>query len=270
MGDMYEKLEKLKAQLEGYARVAVAFSGGVDSAFLLKVAKDVLTGNCIAVTVRSGLFPQTEFMEASGFCSDIGVRQEVVEGDAIFSDEFISNPPDRCYICKRSFFSSILSVASSHGITTVCEGSNIDDLGDYRPGLKAISELGIKSPLRDCGFTKSEIRLLSAEFALPTSNKPSMACLASRIPYGERITGKKLAMVEEAENFLRGLGFRQSRVRIHGDTARIEIEPECFDRLMHDRDKTIKAFKDIGFAYVSLDLCGYRTGSMNEVLQTVR
>ena len=270
MNDIYDKLKNLKERLQGYQKAAVAFSGGVDSTFLLKVAKDVLGDRCVAITVRSKLFPQKEFAEAAKFCIDIGVRQEVVDGDAVFSDEFTSNTPDRCYVCKRSFFSSVLSVVSAEGITTVCEGSNIDDLGDYRPGLRAISELGIKSPLRDCGLTKREIRILSAEFGLPTTDKPSMACLASRIPYGETITRKKLEMVEQAENLLREMGFRQLRVRIHGEMARIEVDPEYFDSVIKNREKILQSFKDIGFSYISLDLHGYRTGSMNEILSIPR
>lgn len=264
MDVMHGKMERLKALLNDYGSVAVAFSGGVDSAFLLKVAHDALGERCVAVTVRSGVFPAREFLEAAAFCEREGVRQLVVDGDVFRIDGFAANPVDRCYLCKRSLFGMMLNATSAEGMSVVCEGSNVDDMGDYRPGLRAVSELGIQSPLRACGLGKREIRALSAELGLPTSDKPSFACLASRFPYGETITEAKLGMVERAEDFLRDAGFGQVRVRIHGDMARIEVEPGSFEDVLGMRERIAAELKGFGFSYVALDLQGYRTGSMNE------
>lgn len=264
MDKMHEKLERLKMLIEGYGGVAVAFSGGVDSTFLLKVAHDVLGGKCIALTVHSRLFPKRELDEAAAFCLKEGVRQLAIEVDGLLIDGIADNPPERCYICKRGLFGSMLNAAAAEGMAVVCEGSNTDDLGDYRPGLKAIAELGIQSPLRDCGLSKCEIRSLSAELGLPTADKPSLACLASRIPYGENITLEKLGMIEQAEDFLRDRGFRQVRVRVHGSAVRIETEPDSFALAMEMRGRIVEALKGFGFSHVALDLQGYRTGSMNE------
>ena len=266
MDDMHGKLKRLEALLNEYGSVAVAFSGGVDSAFLLKVAHDVLGERCVAVTVRSCVFPNREFLEAIAFCEKEGVRQLVVDGDVFRIDGFAANPADRCYLCKRSILGLMVNAASAEGMSVLCEGSNVDDTGDYRPGLKAVSELGVQSPLRACGLRKREIRVLSEELGLPTSGKPSFACLASRFPYGERITEAKLGMVERAEDFLRDAGFGQVRVRIHGDMARIEVEPESFAAVLDMRERIAAALKGFGFSYVALDLQGYRTGSMNETI----
>lgn len=258
------KLDRLKALLAGYGNAAVAFSGGVDSTFLLRVAHDVLGDRCVAVTVRSSLFPERELSEAAGFCAKEGVRQIMVDADGIFIDGIAHNPPDRCYICKRGLFGLMLNAAAAEGMSVVCEGSNTDDTGDYRPGLKAVAELGIQSPLRGCGLSKREIRALSAELGLPTADKPSFACLASRIPYGEKIIPEKLGMVERAEDFLRDAGFRQVRVRVHGDVARIEVGPDRLADALGMRERIVPVLKGFGFRYVSLDLQGYRTGSLNE------
>ena len=264
MDDMHGKMERLKTLLNGYGSVAVAFSGGVDSTFLLKVAHDVLEGRCVAVTVRSCVFPKREFLEAATFCEKEGVRQLVIDGDVFRIDGFAANPIERCYLCKRGILELMMTAASAEGVSVVCEGSNVDDMGDYRPGLKAVSELDIQSPLRACGLRKRDIRVLSEELGLPTSGKPSFACLASRFPYGEKITEARLGMVEHAEDFLRDAGFGQVRVRIHGDMARIEVAPECLADVLAMRERIAAELKGFGFSYVALDLQGYRTGSMNE------
>lgn len=263
---LLEKYNKLKQDLTFYKRVSVGFSSGVDSTFLLFAAKEALGENVIAVTGESESFPKREYMEASEFCKKYGIRQIIVYPGELKIEEYVKNPPNRCYICKKTLFTKIIEVSKENDVYTVLEGSNLDDMGDYRPGLQAIKELGVKSPLRENGFTKAEIRELSDYFNLPTSDKPAYACLASRFPYGENITAEKLSMVDKAEQCLIDMGYKQVRVRIHGDIARIELMPEDFESFMKKevREKVNMELKKIGFSYVSLDLQGYRTGSMNE------
>ncbi len=268
MDPIHEKKQKLENYLRELGSLAVAFSSGVDSTFLLKVAKDVLGDKAIAVTAKSCSFPGRELDEATAFCEKEGIRQIVIESEELDIDGFRQNPKNRCYICKRELFTKIIRTAQENGIEYVAEGSNMDDNGDYRPGLIAVAELGVKSPLRYAELTKEEIRELSKEMGLPTWDKPSFACLASRFVYGETISEEKLHMVDQAEQLLLDLGFRQVRVRIHGNIARIEVLPEEIGKLTEEpiRTKVYTTLKALGFAYVTMDLSGYRTGSMNETL----
>ncbi len=247
--------------------VAVAFSGGVDSTFLLKAAHDALGGACMAVTAQSCSFPRRELDEAKAFCEREGIRHEICVSEELDIAGFRENPKNRCYLCKHELFEKMIALAKSRGMNCVAEGSNMDDNGDYRPGLQAIAELGVKSPLRRAGLYKAEIRELSKEMGLPTWDKPSFACLASRFVYGETITEEKLSMVDKAEQLLLDLGLKQVRVRIHGTVARIETMPEQFGLIMQNRERVAAEFKKYGFAYTALDLQGYRTGSMNETLE---
>jgi uncharacterized protein len=264
-----QKLQNLKEYLRSLGSVAVAFSSGVDSTFLLKVAHDVLGDNAVAVTATSCLFPKRESAEAASFCAENGIKQITVVSNELDIPEFRKNPTNRCYLCKKELFKKIISLAKENGAAYVLEGSNVDDMGDYRPGMKAVAELGIKSPLRECGLSKDEIRALSKEMNLPTWDKPSFACLASRFAYGEEINEKKLSMVENAEQFLLDMGFKQFRVRIHGENlARIEVLPAELEVLLSKREEVTELFRGLGFAYVTMDLQGYRTGAMNEVIKT--
>ena len=265
MSDKQEELEKL---LESYKRVAVAFSSGVDSTYLLKMARKVLGENVIAVTASSCSFPKRELEEAKTFCRENGIRHIVVESEELDIDGFRQNPKNRCYLCKHELFEKIRSIAKENGIETVVEASNTDDDGDYRPGLVAVKELGIESPLRHVGLSKKEIREYSKELGLPTWNKQSFACLSSRFVYGETISEEKLAMVDQAEQLLLDMGFHQLRVRIHDKLARIEVQPSEFEKIMQEENRTkiCHTLKQYGFTYVTLDLQGYRTGSMNETL----
>jgi uncharacterized protein len=263
------KLDALRAALRDIGSAAVAFSAGVDSTFLLHVAHGVLGDRVVAVTARSRSFPAREIDEAAAFCRAEGVRHVILDSEELDVPGFADNPPDRCYHCKKALFGKLTAFARENGLAAVLEGSNRDDDGDYRPGRRAIRELGILSPLHDVGLSKAEIRALSREMDLPTAEKPSFACLASRFPYGERITAEGLDRVGRAEDWLRAAfpGLGQLRVRCHGGTvARIEVAPADIPRLAVRAAEIASALAAFGFAWVSLDLRGYRTGSLNETL----
>ncbi|AGB40317.1 TIGR00268 family protein [Halobacteroides halobius DSM 5150] len=266
--NLEEKYEELQRIIKELGSTAIAFSGGVDSTFLTKVCHDVLEDKAIAVTAKSSTYPTREFKEAQELAEQIGIKQVVIVSEETDIDEFTDNPPNRCYFCKHELFSRVAEIAKEHEVEYVLDGSTYDDVSDFRPGLKAADELGVASPLKEAKLTKDEIRQLSKRLKLPTWNKPDMACLSSRFPYGEEITKEKLAMVEKAENYLWDLGFRQLRVRHHGDIARIEVAPEERERFFELKriDAIDEKLKEFGFDYVTMDLAGYRTGSMNEVL----
>lgn len=268
MNELKMKYESLREYIKSLESVAVAFSSGVDSTFLLKIAHDVLGNKAVAVTARSCSFPERELNEAINFTKENGIEHIIVESEELDIEGFSENPINRCYLCKSELFTKMIGVAKNKGLNEIIEGSNMDDMGDYRPGLEAVKELHIKSPLRKVGLNKDEIRQLSKELGLPTWEKQSFACLSSRFPYGESITEEKLKMVDEAEQLLLDLGFRQVRVRHHNTLARIEIDEKEFTRMMDSEIRSLiyKRFKEIGFTYVSLDIMGYRTGSMNETL----
>jgi pyridinium-3,5-biscarboxylic acid mononucleotide sulfurtransferase len=262
------KFQKLKDSIRDLGSVAIAYSGGVDSTFLLKVAADVLGDKVIAITAKSSTYPEREFKEAVKYIEDIGAKHIVIISEELEIEGFAKNPINRCYFCKKELFTKVRKVADDNNINAVLDGSNADDVGDYRPGMKAAKELEVVSPLKNAGLTKSEIRELSKRLGVPTWDKPAFACLSSRFPYGNEITKEKLSMVERAEQFLLDLGFRQIRVRHHGDIARVEVNVEERNKFcdIDMMDKVGNELKKIGFKYVTLDLLGYRTGSMNEVL----
>ncbi len=239
----------------------------MDSTFLLKVAHDVLGNQVITVTAMSCSFPKRELNEAKTFCEKEGIRHIVCESEELEIEGFKHNPKNRCYLCKHELFEKIQVIANENHLNAIAEGSNMDDNGDYRPGLQAVAELGIKSPLRQVALNKAEIRELSKKLGLPTWDKQSFACLSSRFVYGETISEEKLSMVDRAEQLLLDLGFHQVRVRIHGSIARIEVLPVEFEKIIAHSEQIVQEFTAYGFTYVTMDLKGYRTGSMNETLK---
>lgn len=269
MNAIEQKLEKLKTILQDMESVVIGYSGGVDSTFLAKVAADVLGGKALSVAAISESYPRHEREEAAFFARNLGLRFETVNTTELDNPDYRRNGPDRCYHCKRDLIGSLKRIASERGLKTIALGTNIDDLGDYRPGQKAAEEGGARCPLVEAEMTKDDIRTLSQRLNIPTWNKPSFACLSSRLPYGEEITREKLDMVDRAEQVLRGYQFRQFRVRHHGNLARIEVPPEEMSRLLELREEIAPRLREIGYNYVSMDLVGYRTGSMNEVLYQI-
>jgi len=267
--ELAQKLERLREAFRGYGSALVAYSGGVDSTFLLKVGVETLGHDkVLGVTARSESLTDRAFEIACEIARRLDLPQVIIEYSELSIGGYADNPINRCYYCKSELFHRMKEVAEKHGLAVVVEGSNADDVGDFRPGMRASAELGMKSPLKELGFTKNEIRTLGREMGLPNWDRPSEACLASRFPYGERITEEKLRQVGEAENYIRSLGARQVRVRHHGKVARIEVLPDDMPRLFDPaaRQALVEHFKKIGFHYVTLDLQGYRTGSMNEPL----
>ena len=262
------KLDKLKEILGRYGGLLVAFSGGADSSFLLKVARDMLGGKVLAVIAASRTYPEDECRAAVKYAEKLGVRYKVIHTNEFRDKRFISNPPERCYYCKKELFSRLIAIAKKEGIRYVADGSNVSDLSDFRPGAKASKELGVVSPLRKAALDKDDIRKLSRRLNIPTWNKPSLACLASRIPYGTKITSAILKKIDMGEKYLRSLGFKQVRVRHYGDLASIEVEKASVPSIMKKSvaEKIGKRFNKIGYDHVTIDPKGYRTGSLNEAL----
>lgn len=260
------KLNYLKSIIKKMDGAVVAFSGGVDSTFLLKVAHDVLGDKVLAVTANSETYPKRELEEAKAFAQRMGIRHIVIETLELEIEGFADNPPDRCYYCKHELFSKLTEIARANGLEYVFDGSNFDDRNDHRPGMRAAKQLGVVSPLKQAELTKDDIREVSKEFGLSTWNKPSFACLSSRFPYGTKITPEKLVVIGEAEDFIRDLGFQELRVRHHDNIARIEIGKADFERIIPFTDQITDKLKSLGFLYVTIDLSGYKTGSMNYTL----
>ena len=266
--ELTTKLNKLKSYLSSLESVVIAFSGGVDSTFLAKIALEVLgESNVLAITATSSTYPARELQHAEELAKLMGLKYKLIVSEELEIKDFAENSPDRCYFCKNELFCKLAQEAEKEGMNKVVDGSNLDDTADYRPGMKAAFERGVVSPLKEAGLTKDDIRVLSKQLGLPTWNKPAMACLSSRFPYGQQITKEKLLEVERAEELLHKRGFSQFRVRHHGHTARIEVMPEEFAKIVEFAYELNKEIKNIGFTYVALDLGGFRSGSMNETIQ---
>jgi uncharacterized protein len=267
---MEEKLQGLIENIVKMESLLVAYSGGVDSTFLLRVAKDALGGNVVAATAKSPIYPERECEQAKTVASELGVRHLAIFTEQYQQPEFSHNPPNRCYYCKRELFAKLRQLAGQEGLNWVADGTNYDDLSDDRPGMMAAAELGVRSPLCEAGLTKDDIRALSRQLGLATWDKPSLACLASRFPYGDEISLKALSMVAEAEDYLQRLDFKQVRIRHHHNIARIEVAAEEMKHF-YDRElchQVVSKLKAIGYTYITLDLQGYRSGSMNEAFAT--
>lgn len=258
------KRANISKQIKGLKSALVAYSGGVDSTLLLRLATNLLgREKVLAVIARSVTYPEREIKAAIAFCKKNKIRYKTIKTEEFSNPNFSATPKDRCYHCKRELFSKLLEIAKKENLTYVCDGSNYDDLSDFRPGSRAKKELGVRSPLQEAGLTKKEIRKLSKKLKLPTWDKPSFACLSSRIPYGTAITKETLYKIGKAEEYLQKLGFKQFRVRHHNEIARIELLPKDLAQSLKFRHKISKKMQDLGYKYATLDLLGYRTGSMN-------
>jgi len=273
MSDLATKRDRLLELLASYGSCAVAFSGGIDSTVVAKAAQLALGSQAVAVTGVSASLAAGELEEARQMATLIGIRHEVIATDELNKPQYVQNAPDRCYHCKTELYTQLDGLAERLGVAVVANGANADDAGDYRPGMRAATEHRVTSPLLECELTKREVRLLAAEWSLPTWDKPAMPCLSSRVAYGEEVTPERLAMIDQAEQFLRALGLRELRVRYHkGDLARLEVPLSELSRLCEDslRARLLAEFKAIGFKYVTLDLAGFRSGSLNELLPLVQ
>jgi len=270
--ELRQKEENLRRILKGMGKVLIAYSGGADSTFLLKIAHEELDGGVLAITAKSESLPKKGLREAKQIAKEMGVRHEIIQTDEVRREEYAKNPINRCYFCKKEVYGELRKIADREGIPHILDGFQMSDVGDFRPGRKAAREWGVRSPLKEAGLTKEEIRFLSRKMGLPTWDNPSSPCLSSRIPYGSRITKEKLSQIEKAEDFLHSLGFREVRVRHHGEMARIEVPKEKFERLFEKnlREKVVSKLIEFGFSFVTLDLRGYRQGSLNENFKKTR
>ena len=258
-----EKLTELQNNIRRFPKVSIAFSGGVDSTLLLKVAVEVLGEKVLPITVNGAMLPRSEFAESQALVKEIGATPLVLEADVFSLENFVKNPADRCYHCKKFIFTQIKNAAMENGYDVILDGSNLDDMKDYRPGIKALGELGVFSPLKESGLTKQDIRDISVYYGLPTATKPAMACLATRIPSNTAITPEALAAIEAGEEYLKSLGLTQYRLRLLGDTAKIECDPKDFNAIIQNRLTLVDTLKNLGIKTVTLDLAGYGCGNMN-------